>query len=250
MDNIVRKRKIVVNKIEKDHFNSDDPFHSSDNSDDPDYVEEKSIANPAKKKKSNGMPKKGKAVKSMTPKERIIRLKNKFWNSKDTQTKSKDSQKNDDNRLKANTRINTPEEVKTNFDYMFDSEECVELSKVTSDECAESTPKCQQTKSVIEEDITSKNDFNPSEFSSLLEMNRLFMNQLNELTKEVVFMRKQLARMEAKGTAVGDFNANIEKLMDLDESLAMEGLPLRSVDTITDFEVKLRISPDYRKKLV
>lgn len=237
----LRKRKAVPS-TSKSHGSSDeDPFASSDNDRDTNYVDEsaseESISTPNKKRKLNSKKKTIKQGKQLTAKDRIVRLKNKFVsNSK----KSKEKY----NATEHSSAV-LSKNAKENLDYLFGDDDGEEGPRIRSDENAIVEPSCQQTEFLNDKDITTIN-----QTSSLLEMNKMIIGQVSELVREVIAMRKQLARMEAKGTFGQECNEKIETFIDFDEEMTVEGLPLKTIDAVTDLERRLIMSTECRKKLV
>lgn len=94
--------------------------------------------------------------------------------------------------------------------------------------------------------------------SLILEM----LDQISEMNNNLMLLRKQVARLELKsiGWPMGsDGRARLslnsdgidsDDLMNFEERLAREGLPLKTCVEVNDFEKKLRSDPEFRKKLV
>lgn len=84
---------------------------------------------------------------------------------------------------------------------------------------------------------------------------KIFNVKFDNLHAEVFFMRKQLARMEAKsklnrmGQDSHGFQGNDETFLDFEKSLAKEGLPNRCIEDVDAFELKLN-DQAYRQKMV
>lgn len=80
-------------------------------------------------------------------------------------------------------------------------------------------------------------------------------DSINEMINNVTLVRKQISRLEMKslgGLALKNPMNEIdsELLLDLDDALAKEGLPIRTRDELNQFEAKLRLDMEYRAKLV
>lgn len=237
----LRKRKALPSTSKNHGSSGEDPFASSDTDNDANYVDEsaseESISTPNKRRKLNLKKKTIKQGKQLTAKDRIVRLKNKFV------SKSKKSKER--NNETEHSSVVLAENTKENLDYMFGDDDREKVPQIRSDENAKIGPSCHQTESLNDVDITTIN-----QTSALLEMNRMIIGQVSELVKEVISMRNQLARMEAKGIFGQECREKIETFIDFDSEMAMEGLPLKTTDTVIDFEEKLKMSTEYRKKLV
>lgn len=237
----LRKRKALPSTSKNHGSGDEDPFASSDNDKDTNYVDEsaseESISTPNKRRKLNLKKKTIKQGKQLTAKDRIVRLKNKFV--------SKSKKSKEQNNETEHSSVVLAENVKENLDYMFGDDDSEKVPQIRSDENTIVGPSCQQTESPNDKDITTIN-----QTSALLEMNRMIIGQVSTLVEEVISMRKQLARMEAKGTFGQECSEKIETFIDFDAEMAMEGLPLKTIDAVIDLEGKLRMSTEYRKKLV
>lgn len=83
---------------------------------------------------------------------------------------------------------------------------------------------------------------------------KIFNVKFDNLHAEVFFMRKQLARMEAK-TKLNQTGQDsqgshgLDTFLDFEQSLAKEGLPIKSIEDVNAFEQKLN-DPAYRQKMV
>lgn len=85
-------------------------------------------------------------------------------------------------------------------------------------------------------------------------------NQMNDLCGNVTILRKQMARVELKSlqmcscmgrsrSQMSPDSIDSDMLFDFEGALSREGLPLKTVDEVNDFERKLK-SSEYRMKLV
>lgn len=76
--------------------------------------------------------------------------------------------------------------------------------------------------------------------------------QMEELVRSNNLIRKQLCRLELKSFAgpSSNINVNSDELLDLQEALAQQGLPLKSKIEVDNFETKLRNQKEFRRKTI
>lgn len=273
-ETILRKRKAISYAIGNGQSDSEqerDPFKVSDDDKDKDYEHEVNIDTAPKKKLKMIPKKKIEAKKKLTAKERIARLQSrikKYTHIKSTvETALPKPNLFCDERI-TNTSASTSEMVSLNenLDHLF-NDDAVEEKVFSFDEqnnmsaqndemifsCDQLDKSSIQNAAINNEQTvihhtTAVND--QIDLSTVFEMNKMVQCQLSEMMKEISSMRRQLARMESKGTFGQECSEKIETFVDFEESLALEGLPVKSIECVDNLELKLRVSPEYRKKLV
>lgn len=194
--------------------------------------------------------------KNLTASQRIARLKNK------TEQYNKISQsKGDLNSTKLNQKeADLPESLDHMFDMATEYDIVVNDSingKNTDGSSLNETANGSANNPVI---VVPSTPEASHESYNVVELILQMQNQLNDLTHNVIILRKQVARLEVKSmqtysgisfTRPGSSNSLIDSgvCFDFEGALSREGLPLKTCVEINEFELKLK-NDEYRTKLV
>lgn len=255
-ENCIRKRKVAPIQSYSDDNSEDengrDPF-SGDDDKDVDYaLPKKVIKNPTTKRRR------------LTPKERLDRLKKNTSKYVDKKAENSPSaaQKQDNNY--PNEKQMQQKLERSNFEAYFAVNNVSNCSALNVDSFDEIVTKSEDlspsSEHTIEHSTPVYNRLGSASPNSAEHLIMEMYSELKELTKNVSIMRKQMARIEAKSIGFGmdgksrpsnsEFNDVADVFFYLESALATEGLPLRTCTSLEDFEVKLRVCPEYRLKLV
>lgn len=204
--------------------------------------------------------------KKLTPRERIERLKRKTL------------QRNTESALKTTAVTNNPSTSQAHFidlDLSRDSGENLDSLFEDLEEDRDAISRNEHNtfdhKSVEATNVTSTEDTNKNEDSNNNAMNldlhnfiRSLNGKIDDLSSEILALRKQIARMEAKSMYQWNRNSACAQnsgaplgndiFLDFESSLSAEGLPIKSFDGVIALEAKLketsRNEMSYRKTLV
>lgn len=245
-----RNKRIVIN--------SDDSYHTDDDKDkDADYP-------PAAKKKRI------KTNQRTTNRQRIERLKRiseKYSNKNSVVNSTTSLIENEEAVFTTNGKQNSTGQNAENSNYdKYFIDDCnldnIVVEEIPAGEVIFTTNVITAEKSVPSlnnnpELIVQSKDNRASE-PDLIQLILANQCQLTSLIDYVMQLRKQVARLELKLSGCSDVRAqaksgnivDMNDLLDLEASLAREGLPLRTCVETIEFEKKLRAESDYRNKLV
>lgn len=267
-----------------------DPFKCSDNERDLDYqpspkkartdvrkarkVVKKAAQAAGGRKKTAAASKLSKqfetaSPKELTAKERLNRLKQKFGltapSAKSTepsatsthipnqasQSVTDDNKNGEDSQLKSeNAESNGNDPSFGSYDHVFDMAN-IEMSSSLK-------PEIVNLAECFNSEIVGLAEPSSSQNSAVLDVVLGLRDSVSEIISNLTLVRKQICRLEVKsmGAHGPAFNVaagnevNPELLLDLDDALAKEGIPIKTCVELNEIEVKLRRDPKYRQKLV
>lgn len=232
-----------------------DPFKTSDNEDDVDYQ-------PAKKKRADikvaAHPStllnrfKKSAPKRLSAKERLNRLKQKFSSKNPSSEIAIAHCSNQTNVASQNNDVGKENDI----DKQLESSEKASFASYNHffDDEGDSSERSVVNKNEVVDFEQFPSGHGPQ--NSVLDVVLELREQMHEMMSNFTLMRKQICRLELKSLAASNgrsaFQNEIEPelLLDLDEALAKEGLPIKTSVELNDFERKLRQDTKYRTKLV